>query len=177
MISLTNHDFQGSGEQWGRYNLPRYYIYIHIYIYIFIYIYNLPVQTSICPGNSHRPMFDHRHHPINHPIISRPVVAKPTSRPILPPKQPSRRGATNDFCSRISSGAEFLWDSFHGMAHQQKKQNQTKPWRFHHVSPRCWRGKVVGSAIWDMWLKKAIGLEKSKLWNKWKMIPQRTKPR
>ena len=45
MISLTNHDYS-EGEQWGRYNLPRYindykciYIYIYDYMTIYDYIY------------------------------------------------------------------------------------------------------------------------------------------
>ena len=38
MIPLINHD-SSEGEQWSRYNLPRYtYIYIYIYIYSYIYI-------------------------------------------------------------------------------------------------------------------------------------------
>jgi len=32
MISLINYDYS-EGEQWGRYNLPRYMIYVNIYKY------------------------------------------------------------------------------------------------------------------------------------------------
>ena len=35
MIILTNHD-SSEGEQWGRYNSPRYIHTLYIYIYVYI---------------------------------------------------------------------------------------------------------------------------------------------
>ena len=58
MIPLANHD-SSEGEQCGRYNLPRYYMYYYIYIYNYILyniIYRRKPMSLADPGNPDFPM-------------------------------------------------------------------------------------------------------------------------
>ena len=144
MISLTNHDFQGSGEQWGRYNLPRYYIYIYIHIYIYIYIYIIfqfkpPFVREIPTGHVWSPTSSHQS---SHHIQA--CRCETNQSPHSSSKATFEKGRHKRFLFQdfIRSGISMRFFPWHGSSTKKTKSDKTL-----EVSP-CFTKMLTRQSRW-----------------------------